>query len=500
MHDLLLSRSGIAAPASHPLRVAVTRHKARLGAELSKIRIKEGFRSLDELRSHVARSKAFQAQENLREELTSAPKDGQWPHPRWARVNTLKTTLEAQLRTTFADYKATSSLEEILRANSSSKILHIDEHVPDLLALPAGTDLTATAAYRNGLIILQDKASCFPAYLIDPYPEHGASLDACAAPGNKTTHLAAILQSRCQDGRQARIWACERDKARAETLTKMVSLAGCQDSVTVRAGQDFLLLDPVRAPWKDVGSLLLDPSCSGSGIVGRDETLAVTLPANGGNFAASPMSRKRKRGKKIDAKPTSTETLNEQHLQEEEPSDVHDRDEDLSARLKSLSAFQLRLLLHAFQFASAQRITYSTCSIHAEENEGVVVEALRSPTAKECGWRLLRRDEQVAGMQSWSMRGDVVARHGTTEGCSTTAEEVAEGCIRSRAGTEEGTQGFFVAAFVRDLGLSSQGSTTKCVSPCQADEPSGSNGGMRDSTNANVVESGEEWEGLSDMD
>lgn len=479
----MISRSGIAAPASHPLRAAVTRHKARLSAELTKVRIKRGVKSIEELRSQLS---CIEGPVDVLGGPTERQKDRRWPHPRWVRINTLKTSLEEQLSSAFVDYEKVLTLEEVLLAKQSAKIFCLDDHIPDLIALPAGSDLTKTAAYRNGSIMLQDKASCFPAFLLDPNPEHGACLDACAAPGNKTTHLAAIFKCRFQDHRKARIMACEKDEARAETLKTMINLAGCHDMVTVKAGQDFLLLDPGKAPWKDVGSLLLDPSCSGSGIVGRDETLAVTLPSQD---AVVTKSRKRKRGKKPDVELKSNGTARGDIVDEEGSLGTLDRDENLQTRLKALSAFQLRLLLHAFRFPSAQRISYSTCSIHPEENEQVVIAALNSTIANECGWRLLRRDEQIAGMKSWPTRGelDTIREVGAYR---TDATEIAEACIRCRAGTEEGTQGFFVAAFIRHATLA----TTGGMGDNSQAEPLES---LRVSIDPSYADITEEWEGLS---
>ncbi|KAG6019959.1 hypothetical protein E4U41_003025, partial [Claviceps citrina] len=121
---------------------------------------------------------------------------------------------------------------------------------------------------------------------------------------------------------------------------------------------------------------------------------------------------------------------------------VVDSEKDLRERLEALSSFQLTLLLHAFRFPRARKVTYSTCSVHAEENEHVVVAALRSDIAREAGWRILPREDQVSGMRAWPVRGLVQACDGD--------EAVAEACIRTYKGDGRGVMGFFVAAFARD--------------------------------------------------
>ncbi|KAL8771794.1 MAG: hypothetical protein Q9203_004843 [Teloschistes exilis] len=497
VHDLLLSKSGIAAPASHPLRVAVTRHKARLSAELTKIRIKRGFTSLDELRTHLKSTTGDYAAEKPLEDTLLSSKAKGWPHPRWVRMNTLKVRQTDQFQTLNPDYEIVKSLGEVLTASSGEKVFYMDRHVPDLVALPPHTNVSRLNGYGNGSFIVQDKASCFPAYLLDPRPEDGPCLDACAAPGNKTTHLVAILQGHGLEASKSRVWACERDKARAEILKKMVHLAGCDDMVSVKAGQDFLQLDPHKAPWNAVWSLLLDPSCSGSGMVDRDETIAVTLPSNRSDNKHNKVSRKRKRKTTgISNIESSSHGEAKPDTSNERPSSPGNGDTELSSRLRALSAFQLRLLLHSFGFPNARKISYSTCSIHAEENEYVVIAALKSEDAKEHGWRLLRRDEQVEGMKSWHRRGDIDACRDVSPGNhSLNPEDIAEACIRCEVGTEEGTQGFFVAAFSRPV------EDSRC-------DPAGLNGDRNaPSGTSELIESGagdimapEEWEGFSDSE
>ena len=365
-------------------------------------------------------------------------------HPRWVRVNTLKTTVKEQVETTFGSYKIVGTLGEVLRSDHTI-VLHVDEHIPNLLALPASTDLSKTPAYLGGAIILQDKASCFPAHLLDPMQSDGNCLDACAAPGNKTTHLAAILHSRRGGNSSPMILACERDKPRASSLLDMVRKAGAEAQVNVHSGQDFLKIKPAQDPWNAVGSLLLDPSCSGSGIVGRDDILKVTLPSRD-TTDSSTRSKKRKRDAPKKSHPSEMVTP----ISEGEPKDESPVDQ-LTTRLEALSAFQLKLLLHAFSFPKACKITYSTCSIYPEENERVVIRALQSEIARERAWRILRRHEQVEGLQNWHIRGYEDACGGMANTTNIfDASDIAQACIRCEKGTKEGTQGFFVAAFIRD--------------------------------------------------
>lgn len=391
-----------------------------------------------------------------------------WRHPRWVRINTLKTDLDTQLKSTFNEYGKEDDLRVILRASPTRKAYYIDETIPNLIALPPGADIAKTEAYRKGEIILQDKASCFPAYLLlgDEQPQRdigdGDILDACAAPGNKTTHAAALLHGclksappsaanpkkrkrGADSGRERTVFAIERDKTRSLTLEKMCTLAiGKEHSsiATVKPGQDFTRINPHDSEYANITGIILDPSCSGSGIVGRDEednSLKLVLPRTKAEMRQSSSNkgagREQSNGKATVGDPA--------------------KDETLQSRLTRLSNFQVTLLKHAMSFPACKRITYSTCSIHYAENEGVVLEALFSASAygkdgdRKGGWRILRRDEQPPGLKEWDVRG--IAR--PEEERRRQGEEVAvvlEGCIRCEKGTEQGTMGFFVACFVRD--------------------------------------------------
>jgi putative methyltransferase len=99
--------------------------------------------------------------------------------PRYVRVNQLK-----------SDWK---EVEKLILSHSLGKVQK-DEHVSSLFLLPPQTDLHQHEFVKEGKIILQDKASCFPAFVLMQKGKHwGDAIDACAAPGNKTSHLASIM-------------------------------------------------------------------------------------------------------------------------------------------------------------------------------------------------------------------------------------------------------------------------------------------------------------------
>ena len=112
------------------------------------------------------------------------------------------------------------------------------------------------------------------------------------------------------------LYAVEMNKRRFKELKASLKLAGVTCAHTLN--NDFL---KVTLPFNEIDYVLLDPSCSGSGIRTRNESI---------------------------------EIINERRL----------------ARLASL---QIRMVSHVLaNFPKVKRVAYSTCSIHAQENEQVV--------------------------------------------------------------------------------------------------------------------------------
>ncbi|KIW19276.1 hypothetical protein PV08_03570 [Exophiala spinifera] len=461
VHDHFFSKRGIAAPANHPLRQSIDRHKARLQAEFTKARLRRKCANTDAL-------KIFLLREN--------PRRGTRSQPRWIRVNTLKSTVAEQLATTFKGYRTDVSLSEISQSAAAAKVLAIDRNIPNILALPPESDFTKTQAYKDGTLILQDKASCFPAYLLAGSQAEavaiGDCIDGCAAPGNKTSHLAALLAEDATskaNNTVSKVYACERDRQRSQVLDMMMAKSGAASSVTVLAGQDFLKLDPRDPRFQNVTHLLLDPSCSGSGIIGREDTPTLVLPedpraskpskASNGSGTPSKNSKKRKRPHvELESELETPSIVAGSTAEETKDASVDE------VRLARLSALQSRIVEHALSFPAAVRVTYSTCSIHVAENEAVVSKVLDSDVAKDRGWSVLRRHEQVAGLREWKHRGCLVTATATATATDAESDDgkspspspsplltpdALEACIRCHRDDDEGTMGFFVCGFVR---------------------------------------------------
>uniref|UniRef100_A0A915PMH0 SAM-dependent MTase RsmB/NOP-type domain-containing protein n=1 Tax=Setaria digitata TaxID=48799 RepID=A0A915PMH0_9BILA len=270
-------------------------------------------------------------------------------NPRYARVNTLKWSLDDALQALEDEGWNISSLEPqeddgwytAVVSSMSKDQLFVDCHVDNLLLFPAHADLHQHWMVTDGYLLLQDKASCLSSQVLNPKGKT-CIFDICAAPGMKTTHLAALVQN------EGKIWAIDKVSDRVKTLFAMVEKAGATN-VNACCG-DFLRTDVTDRRFNNVRYALLDPPCSGSGIVKRMDELI-------------------------------------------------DGDEPVSAsRLQSLSNLQAMLLKHAMKLPNLKKIVYSTCSIHEEENEQVVEEILNDNV-------LRTRFKLVKAMPKWPHRG-----------------------------------------------------------------------------------------------
>ena len=179
----------------------------------------------------------------------------------------------------------------------------------------AGLDL-----YENGEIYLQSLSSMIPPLLLGAKPGENV-LDMAAAPGGKTTQIAALT------GNKAMVTACEMNKIRADRLKYNVTRQGAS-RVTVM-NIDSRNLDDLFSFEK----ILLDAPCSGSG------TVQLHDKRSKGQFSKDYLARTNK-------------------LQE------------------GLLLKALRLLRPGCE------MIYSTCSVLRQENEDIVNKVLRKANAE----------------------------------------------------------------------------------------------------------------------
>ena len=165
-----------------------------------------------------------------------------------------------------------------------------------------------------GRIVIQDLGSIVAGLTASPRPSQ-VVLDVCAAPGNKTSHMAAQMNN---DGR---IYSVELSGSRASQWKQEMSRTGCTIANLIRADARSIPLH-ISA---DI--VLVDPPCSNSGV-----------------FARNPASKWR-------INPT---------------------------RLKELTRSQTEILQTASEkVAEGGTLVYCTCSILPEENEMIVEPFLR---------------------------------------------------------------------------------------------------------------------------
>ena len=224
--------------------------------------------------------------------------------PTYIRVNTLK-----------------SELKEIEQVLTSFDIEYeIDKDIPNLIQIKKSpVALPRLDIFKNGKIVIQQKSSALVSLIVKPKP-HDLILDVCAAPGQKTSHLAALNNS------GNNIFVCELNERRVSILKNRMGLLGVNGIEIINTDSRM-----VSSLFNNkFNKILLDPPCTGSG-----------------TYSTRPETKFR----------------------------LEKRD------LKFYTAIQRKLLDESARILrDGGEITYSTCSIFKDENVYVIEEFLSKNT------------------------------------------------------------------------------------------------------------------------
>ncbi len=124
--------------------------------------------------------------------------------------------------------------------------------------------LPATQEFANGEIVIQDLASAKAAIAASKWTSNDDMiLDACAAPGSKTTYMHIISPN-------AKIFATEYSSRRIKILQQRLKLLAVEESILIINGDSRSI--PIFASTK-FSRILVDPPCTGIGTIGSHPEL-----------------------------------------------------------------------------------------------------------------------------------------------------------------------------------------------------------------------------------
>ena len=160
------------------------------------------------------------------------------------RVNTLKSDHESVRRElTLADIMTTEVpwCPEALMTNTTARALQ------------------ETESWQNGFFHIQSLSSIAVSPVLDPRPGERI-LDMCAAPGSKTSHIAALMN------REGELVANDLSKARMHRMRAILDKLGVEATVRVGPGDQIGRREPTS-----FDRVLVDAPCSGEGRMRADD-------------------------------------------------------------------------------------------------------------------------------------------------------------------------------------------------------------------------------------
>jgi len=198
---------------------------------------------------------------------------------------------------------------------------------------------------RDGFVYIQNTSSWLPVIALDPQPGETV-LDVCAAPGGKTSHIAALMQNAgtliANDNSKPRLMRLQRNLERLGATAELT----LHDATLLARKLDGQLFDRI----------LLDAPCSGEGLINLSD-------------------------------PSTLDTWSVAHV-------------------KRLATLQKRIISQAWQLLKPGGVlVYSTCTTAPEENEAVVSWLLRRQPDAQLFPVTLDNLELQPGITTWNNTG-----------------------------------------------------------------------------------------------
>ncbi len=211
-----------------------------------------------------------------------------------------------------------TSLEEVNRKLAASGV-HVANipHLPQALRLTTSVgNVTKLPGFADGWYSIQDSSAQLVTHLLAP--QAGETIvDACAAPGGKTTHIAELM------GDRGTIWACDRHSQRLQKVQENAARLQLK-SIKIYSGDSG-----VETQFHhQADRVLVDAPCSGLGTLHKH-----------------PDIRWRQNARKI----------------------------------KELTQLQQEILTNAASWVKPSgKLVYATCTLNPQENEAIIASFLQS--------------------------------------------------------------------------------------------------------------------------
>jgi 16S rRNA (cytosine967-C5)-methyltransferase len=152
--------------------------------------------------------------------------------------------------------------EQVLAAFAEAEIQSAPiPYLPDGIRVAQGSgDVSKLPKFKEGWWSVQDASAQLVTYLLDPQP-HEIIIDACAAPGGKTTHISDRLKN------TGKVYALDRLASRLKKVEQNTARLGITNVQTIEIDAREFDVDKVLGGKCD--RLLLDVPCSGLGTLHR---------------------------------------------------------------------------------------------------------------------------------------------------------------------------------------------------------------------------------------